>query len=92
MLGCAAAGLLPITAIVCVCQGALACNATMRSTFQKFSGMLPNGAMSSFNEPDLLDDLLDHWTSAEHVAEKNMLIRRLQVRHGCPDDAMQLPW
>lgn len=23
---------------------------------------LPSGALSQFNEPDLLDDLLDHWT------------------------------
>lgn len=40
---------------------------------------LPAGAVSHFNEPDLLDDLLDHWTSNDHVAERQMLVRRLQV-------------
>lgn len=41
---------------------------------------LPSGAVSQFNEPDLLDDLLDHWTSNDHVQERQMLVRRLQVR------------
>ena len=40
---------------------------------------LPSGAVSVFNEPDLLDDLLDHWTSSDHVQERQMLVRRLQV-------------
>jgi hypothetical protein len=40
---------------------------------------LPSGAVSQFNEPDLLDDLLDHWTSTDHVQERQMLVRRLQV-------------
>lgn len=35
---------------------------------------------SQFNEPDLLDDLRDHWTSAEHAAEREQMVRRLQVR------------
>lgn len=39
---------------------------------------LPSGAVSQFNEPDLLDDLLDHWTSTDHVQERQMLVRRLQ--------------
>ena len=42
---------------------------------------LPSGAVSAFNEPDLLDDLLDHWTSADHVQERQSLVRRLQVRY-----------
>lgn len=41
---------------------------------------LPSGALSAFNEPDLLDDLLDHWTATDHVAERQALVRRLQVR------------
>lgn len=47
---------------------------------------LPSGAVSVFNEPDLLDDLLDHWTSSDHVQERQMLVRRLQVSytaHAC---------
>jgi hypothetical protein len=43
---------------------------------------LPSGALSVFNEPDLLDDLLDHWTSSDHVQERQMLVRRLQVGEG----------
>lgn len=31
-------------------------------------------------QADLLDDLKDHWTAAEHAAEKDFLLRRLQVR------------
>lgn len=41
---------------------------------------LPSSAVSAFNEPDLLDDLLDHWTSNDHQQERQMLVRRLQVR------------
>lgn len=44
---------------------------------------LPSGALSQFNEPDLLDDLLDHWTSNDHVQERQMLVRRLQVSRKC---------
>jgi len=40
---------------------------------------LPSGALSAFNEPDLLDDLLDHWTASDHVQERQSLVRRLQV-------------
>lgn len=53
----------------------------MRDAVKKLAGSA-DGAVSQFSEPDLLDDLLDHWTSAEHVAERQALVRRLQVRQG----------
>jgi hypothetical protein len=38
-----------------------------------------SGAVNVFGEPDILDDLLDHWTAADHVNERAMLVRRLQA-------------
>lgn len=47
-----------------------------------------DGTISQFSEPDLLDDLRDHWTSADHSAERQMVVRKLQVmrealKHEC---------
>eukprot|EP00878_Enallax_costatus_P010752 GHUV01011229.1.p1 GENE.GHUV01011229.1~~GHUV01011229.1.p1 ORF type:complete len:261 (+),score=89.98 GHUV01011229.1:1492-2274(+) len=38
-----------------------------------------DGTISQFNEPDLLDDLRDHWTSTDHMQEREMLVRKLQA-------------
>jgi hypothetical protein len=57
----------------------MASSKAMRDAVKKLAGNT-DGAVSQFSEPDLLDDLLDHWTSAEHVAERQALVRRLQVR------------
>lgn len=38
-----------------------------------------DGTISQFNEPDLLDDLRDHWTSSDHLQEREMIVRKLQV-------------
>eukprot|EP00879_Flechtneria_rotunda_P009341 GHRR01009780.1.p1 GENE.GHRR01009780.1~~GHRR01009780.1.p1 ORF type:complete len:646 (+),score=209.66 GHRR01009780.1:188-2125(+) len=59
-------------------SGAMARSKPMRDAVGKLAGST-SGAVSVFNEPDLLDDLLDHWTSGDHVQERQMLVRRLQV-------------
>jgi len=43
------------------------------------SSVLSSGALSAFNEPGLLGDLLDHWTASDHVQERQSMVRRLQV-------------
>lgn len=43
--------------------------------------MTKTGLLSSimaFDEPELLDDLLDHWTAGPHLNERNMVVGRLQ--------------
>jgi hypothetical protein len=32
-----------------------------------------------FGEPEILDDLLDHWSSSIHVQEKKAMVQMLQV-------------
>jgi hypothetical protein len=42
--------------------------------------------MNDFGEPELLDDLLDHWSSSVHVKEKQLLLSKLQLfatQRGC---------
>ncbi|KAJ1508616.1 hypothetical protein HMI54_013948 [Coelomomyces lativittatus] len=39
---------------------------------------LYKSAVNRFGEPELLDDLLDHWTHRYHVTEKRVLLRQLQ--------------
>ena len=34
--------------------------------------------MNEFGEPELLDDLLDHWGSSRHVKEKGLLLHTLR--------------
>lgn len=35
-------------------------------------------SIMAFDEPELLDDLLDHWTAGTHTIERNMVVNRLQ--------------
>jgi hypothetical protein len=35
--------------------------------------------MSQFDEPDLLDDLVDHWNSPGHKDERRFLVEHLQM-------------
>lgn len=37
-----------------------------------------NQIMNEFGEPELLDDLLDHWSSSRHVVEKGLLLNELR--------------
>lgn len=37
-----------------------------------------NQIMNEFGEPELLDDLLDHWSSSRHVTEKGLLLHELR--------------
>lgn len=39
---------------------------------------LTKAAMSSFGEPELLDDLADHWNAGNHKEERRMLIEKCQ--------------
>lgn len=42
--------------------------------------------MNEFGEPELLDDILDHWSSSAHVEEKKVLLSKLQTfasQRGC---------
>ena len=76
-------------ALPCCPADAMASRKDVRDFLSKLN--LPSGAVSQFNEPDLLDDLLDHWTSTDHVQERQMLVRRLQVgRGGQPAGSMSL--
>ena len=61
--------------------GALARSKPMRDAMMGWQNK-PDGMVSQFNEIDLLDDLRDHWTAAEHVAERQGLVRKLQVGFG----------
>eukprot|EP00892_Ulva_mutabilis_P002362 jgi/Ulvmu1/12126/UM084_0053.1 len=38
-----------------------------------------NALMNEFGEPELLDDLLDHWGSSRHVDEKGVLLHELRA-------------
>jgi hypothetical protein len=37
-----------------------------------------NNILNSFGEPELLDDLLDHWSSSRHYVEKGLLMNDLR--------------
>lgn len=39
---------------------------------------LMKSIMNDFGEPELLDDLLDHWSSTRHVEEKGLLVNDLR--------------
>jgi len=68
---------IPVTeSVLASISNAMATRKGVRDWVNKVS--LPSGALSAFNEPDLLDDLLDHWTAADHVQERQSLVRRLQ--------------
>jgi len=58
-------------------SSALARSKPMRDAMMGWQGK-PDGMVSQFNEIDLLDDLRDHWTAAEHVVERQGLVRKLQ--------------
>lgn len=53
--------------------------ATRKDVRDFFGKLKSTGAVSVFNEPDLLDDLLDDWNSSTHSQERLMVVRRLQV-------------
>lgn len=38
-----------------------------------------NKLMNEFGEPELLDDLLDHWGSSRHVKEKGLMLNALRA-------------
>ncbi|ORX99117.1 hypothetical protein K493DRAFT_213159 [Basidiobolus meristosporus CBS 931.73] len=46
------------------------------SLFQK-TGAFPQ-VMNAFGEPELLDDLTDHWTAEPHMLERQIFVQRLQ--------------
>lgn len=37
-----------------------------------------NNLMNEFGEPELLDDILDHWSSSRHTVEKGLLLHELR--------------
>lgn len=58
-------------------QGGMRNSKALRDALAKISG--DSGAVNVFGEPDILDDLQDHWSAAEHVQERQMVVRRLQA-------------
>ncbi|ORX79614.1 hypothetical protein K493DRAFT_293323 [Basidiobolus meristosporus CBS 931.73] len=46
------------------------------SLFQK-TGAFPQ-VLNAFGEPELLDDLTDHWTAEPHMLERQLFVQRLQ--------------